>query len=529
MRQRLIFLFVAVQDLLVGVVFRNLAVHRALFAPGLEGYRWVVGRWRAWRTFEHARRTVPAYRAYLQTVAPQADVRLRGFTVDLAGLPEMDKSSYIKPYPTSERCVNGRLPRYGVVADESSGSSGTPTNWVRGREERRAVRLALQATFSRYVGDKPVFVLNAFSLGAWATGLNVSTSLADVCTIKSTGPDLTKIIETMAGFGPSYTYVVMGYPPFLKNLADDPRSRLSDYDVIACFGGEGLSENMRRYLLRSFREVVGSYGASDLEINMAAESEFTIALRQELERNEDLRAELTRTDYGVLPMVFQYNPFAYVLETNDAGELLATICRRGNISPRIRYNIHDRGHVLRMRDLVPVLERHGLARLLEQRVLDLPLLFHYGRSDLSVDYYGATVAPDSVREFVYGDAGLARDVSTYRVISYEDCSADKRLLFALELNHGVPDSAHDESAVQAGLLDHLRAVNRDFANAYKDAPQSNRPAVRLFGAGTGPFAQQSTKLKNEYVWHLDAEAAQECGVLAVGGRRPDPYGDRNPA
>lgn len=97
MRRRLVFLFVAVQDLLVGVVFRNLTVHRALFAPGLEGYREVVGRWRAWRTFEHARRTVPAYRAYLQAVAPQADVRLRGLTVDLAGLPEMDKSSYIKP------------------------------------------------------------------------------------------------------------------------------------------------------------------------------------------------------------------------------------------------------------------------------------------------------------------------------------------------------------------------------------------------------------------------------------------------
>ncbi len=155
----------------------------------------------------------------------------------------------------------------------------------------------------------------------------------------------------MESFGPGYTYVVMGYPPFLKNLADDPRADLSAYDVIAYFGGEGLSENMRRYLLKSFREVIGSYGASDLEINMAAESEFTIALRQELERNDALRAELTNVEYGVLPMVFQYNPFTYVIETNDLGELLVTICRRGNISPRIKYNIHDRGHVIRMPEL----------------------------------------------------------------------------------------------------------------------------------------------------------------------------------
>ncbi len=497
----------------MGLLFRNLTVHRALFAPGLENYRWVVGRWRAWRTFETAREKVPAYGSYLQAVAPQADVRLKGWHVDLSGIPEMDKASYIKAYPTAQRCLHGVLPWRGVVADESSGSSGTPTNWVRGRDERRAVRLILQATFSRFVGDQPVFVLNAFSLGAWATGLNVSTSLADVCIIKSTGPDMTKIIDTMASFGTGYSYVIMGYPPFLKNLADDPRSRLSDYDVIACFVGEGLSENMRRYLLRSFREVVGSYGASDLEINMAAENEFTIALRQEIERNEALAEELTVRDYGVLPMIFQYNPFAYVIETNDVGELVVTICRRDNLSPRVRYNIHDRGHVMRMRQLVPILERHGLGDLLERRLLDLPVLFHYGRSDLSVDYYGATLAPDAVREFVYGDAELARDVSTYRVISYEDHETNKQLLFALELNDGVDRTKYADDEVQARLLNHLLSVNRDFANAYKDAKPTNRPSVRLFTAATGPFKNDGHKLKNEYVWQLDAAGAVEHGVL----------------
>ncbi len=172
---------------------------------------------------------------------------------------------------------------------------------------------------------------------------------------------------------------------------------------------------------------------------------------------------------------------------------------------------------MRMRDVVPVLKRHGAAALLEHRVLDLPLLFHYGRSDLSVDYYGATVTPDSVREFVYGDARLARDVSTYRVVSYEDHASDKQLLFALEMKPDVGEDAYDEGDVQTGLLDHLRRVNRDFANAYKDAPASNRPTVRLYRAGTGVFAEASQKLKNEYVWHLDADAAAEHGLFPARG------------
>lgn len=63
-------------------------------------------------------------------------------------------------------------------------------------------------------------MINAFALGAWATGLSVTHSLTDICVMKSTGPNIKKIIDTMKEFGTGHTYVVMGYPPFLKTLAD---------------------------------------------------------------------------------------------------------------------------------------------------------------------------------------------------------------------------------------------------------------------------------------------------------------------
>lgn len=228
-------------------------------------------------------------------------------------------------------------------------------------------------------------------------------ALADICTLKSTGPDCSKVIDTIQAFGPGYDFVVLGYPPFLQDLADDPRVDLSEYRVVAGYGREGISENMRAYLLHSFDRVVGSYGASDLEINLAAETDLTTALRRELRVNRGLREELTRAESGVLPMVFQYNPLEYVIESNGRGELLVTICRASNLSPRIRYNIHDVGHVLRFRDLLPALRRWDAEDVLRYRALDLPLLFHYGRPDLSVDYYGAVVTPDGVREALYDD------------------------------------------------------------------------------------------------------------------------------
>ena len=171
---------------------------------------------------------------------------------------------------------------------------------------------------SVHQGDR-VFILNAFALGAWATGMNVSISLSPSCILKSTGPNADKIINTMKEFGPAFRYVIMGYPPFLKSLADDNRIDWSAYTVDVGYGGEGISESLRTYLLTKFKQVVGSYGASDLEVNMAIETPLTIRLRRALLDDAKLRDALIRTDYGVTPMVFQYNPLAYLLETNDKG------------------------------------------------------------------------------------------------------------------------------------------------------------------------------------------------------------------
>jgi phenylacetate-CoA ligase len=239
----------------------------------------------------------------------------------------------------------------------------------------------------------------------------------------------------MKEFGPSFRYVIMGYPPFLKSVADDPRIDWSAYTVDAGYGGEGISENLRSYLLTRFRQVIGSYGASDLEVNMAIEIELTIRLRRALLEDATLRHALIRTDYGVTPMIFQYNPLAYLLETNERGELVVTISRPYNISPKIRYNIHDRGHVLTYRELKSKLARLGRWDILDAIAtkVDLPLLFIYGRSDMSIEYYGAKVTPDSIREILFGIPELTAILNTFRLLSYEDASHNKRMEIAVEL------------------------------------------------------------------------------------------------
>jgi phenylacetate-CoA ligase len=501
---------VAMLEALITGLGRSHRTCALLLAPGFERVRWRVGRWRAWRAFHRARRRVPAYRRF---------VAAAGGATGPGTAPETDKAAYILPNRLEDLCRNGHLPERGVVLDESSGSSGTPTTWVRGPAERRATAQMLRTTFLRSIGAGPVVVINAFALGAWATGMNVTMALAGVCRIKSTGPDPDKVIDTITRLGRDHRYVVLGYPPLLKDIADDRRIDLAGHDVTAGFGGEGLSENMRAYLLRSYRRVIGSYGASDLEINIAAETEFTIALRRELGVNAGLRSALTRTELGVTPMIFQYNPLDFVLETNAGGELLVTVCRAACLSPRIRYNIHDVGHVRRMPDLRRLLVAHGAAHLLDHATLDLPVLFHYGRSDASLDYYGAVVTPDGLREALYATPELAERMREFRLAAYEDGHGTRRLVFAVELQPGRGVDDLDVDAAGAKVVRHLMARNGDFANACRIAAACARPRLRVFAAGTGPFAA-ATGLKYRNVSEFDDEQARHLGLSSGRPRTP---------
>jgi phenylacetate-CoA ligase len=498
LRRRFVFGLLAVAGGFRRLLTRSEDTYRLLFVPGFEGTRWRFGKWHAWMAFERARRNTPAYHEFL---AEHGDprVRVRGLDPDLTTIPLTDKDNYVRRWPVEARCRGGRIPSSGVVIDESSGTSGKPNNWVRGPAELAEVRQALQVALHHQLGREPIFVLNAFALGPWATGMNVSMSVVDISILKSVGPDVAKIENTLNLFGPSYRYLICGYPPFLKTLVDGADVDWSLYDITAIFGGEGMSEGMRDYLGRAFRRIYGSYGASDLEINLAAENDFTIALRRRLAQDERLRERLCRLDDAGLPMIFQYNPIDSYVETSDDGELVVTLCRTRNAAPKIRYNIRDLGHVVRFPELRAALAESGTEpRELAPRHSDLPLLFLYGRADAAVPYCGSKITPGNVEEVVFSLPELAPIVNSFTLLVSEDEHATKRLAIALELNEGVAAPA-DVEGIRARVLARLAELNQDYREASRFMPPESVPTLELHAAGEGPFAGYDVRLKRHYV------------------------------
>lgn len=508
MRRICIFAFVALAALVRKLIMRSDVAWKLFFIPGADNMRTVIGLWKAWYVFEKARRECPAYADFLEKQGFK-NVRLNGWIPDLSSIPPMDKANFIKVYSMASRCYGGKLPVRGAVIDQSSGSTGKPTSWVRGPDERKAVARVMQLALREHVGNKQILFVNAFALGPWATGMSVSYSIADECLLISVGPDVDKIVGVLEDFGSDdFLYVIAGYPPFLKMLVDSKRVDWSKYDSIAFYGGEGMSEGMRSYLLESFHEVYGDYGASDLEINIAAENAFTVAVRRLMATNESLRrrinARLSRLPglerlQDAMPHIFQYNQLDYVVETNQEGELLITVGRASNVSPRVRYNIHDNGFVMLHKELVFLLASEGVdVSSLPPAIADMPVMLHYGRSDLAASYYGCKIPPGDIEKIVFEVPELARIFNSFRMITAEDAEHNKHLTIAIELADGAEPPA-DLTAMTERVFELLGRHNQDYRESARIAAQKGVFAkLEFFGFRQGPFVNSDIRLKNRY-------------------------------
>ena len=262
---------------------------------------------------------------------------------------------------------------------------------------------------------------------------------------------------------------------------------------------------MRDHLSKTFGRVVGSYGASDLEINIALENEFTIALREAVASDETLRRGLVK-DFGSLPSILQYNPLDYYIESNERNELLFTLNRPSNIAPKIRYNLHDVGYTLRYGDAIAAIERAGRHDIVEDlrargvRVLSpaaaLPLrTLRPERLLLRRDGLAGGHSPGAPRD----PGATTKSIESFQAFNAQNEHDDAMLVVAVELAAGHDKTALDIVDIESRFAKELGKVDGDFATVYSTAPRELRPEIRLYEYQTGPFHDGHKKIKHTYV------------------------------
>ena len=361
--------------------------------------------------------------------------------------------------------------------------------------------------FGWYFFGHDVITINGFSMGAWATGVNAGEAMRRNGIVKSTGPDLEKILRTLEFFGPRYPYVITGYPPFLKHLVDESEKRGFDwqrYRIYGVAGGEGMSEGLRAYLERRFITVYSGYGASDIDIGVAGEMPITVWIRKRVAENPALQRALFGDDPR-LPMLFQYNPLDYYIETNDAER---TDYHRQ--PPEGALAAHPLQHPRRGRrhPLRPDARRAARVRPRPAAGVQPGRSSPSSRCRSSTSSGAATArsptwARTSTRRTssrgssrrARTPGGSARSASNCSI----SASGEQRACVHVEVLDGITDDAAFADRLRERVLDRLLATNLDFRSSVEEDPSAREIIVRLHAEGQGPFAMNSGRIKRRYI------------------------------
>jgi phenylacetate-CoA ligase len=442
----------------------------------------------ALRLFHEVAGSVPAYRAFLSEHGITPD--LIKTAEDFARLPLSTKPDYIARYPLAQRCRGGRITSCDIIA-VSSGSTGQPSFWPRFQTDELEIATRFEQVFhDGFESDtRTTLAVVCFALGTWVGGLYTVSCCRHLAakgyplTVVAPGNNKDEILRVVEGLGADFEQVVLlGYPPFLKDVIDTGRARglsWAGYRVKICTAGEVFSEEWRALVLERLgsgdpcRDAVSLYGTADAGV-LGNETPLSITIRRYLADHPALAREL----FGEarLPTLVQYDPMSRYFEAKD-GTLLFT---GDNGVPLIRYHIADEGGLIEYPEMLRFLARHGFdpREGLGRGLWPLPFAYVFGRSQFVLSYFGANVYPENVT--VGLEQSGIRDWVTGKFVMQirEDRDRNRSLWVVVELAPGEVASEDRRDAAAAAILGALSRLNSEYANYVPPGYRSPRVELR---------------------------------------------------
>jgi phenylacetate-CoA ligase len=458
----------------------------------LEAHAAIDPLQQAMELFRRAAARVPAYRSHLREagIAPEEVRTLR----DFEQLPLVDKESYLRRHPLPDLCWDGSLAACDTIA-VSSGSTGVPFYFPRGARHELAVAWRFEQVFrdAFEAHRRRTLALVCFPLGTWVGGMFTAACCRSLATkgypllVVTPGNQTPEILRAVAELGPLYEQVVLlGYPPFLKDVIDSGRAQGLAWDrfgVRLVMAGEVVSEAWREIVAERtgtgdlLRGSAGLYGTADAGV-LGNETPLSVAIRRFAAERDPVAVSL----FGErrLPTLVQYDPVSRYFE-QVGGRLVFT--GEGGGIPLVRYAIGDTGGVIHYEQMLERLSVWGYDPRAEVArsgapVRALPFVYVFGRSHHAVSYYGANVFVEMVRLGLERTEVRAHVSGKFVMEVVEDTQGDKALAVDVELARGVEPGSVDAALVARALREEIARVSFEFV-AYVPTERQT-PRVRAW-------------------------------------------------
>lgn len=435
------------------------------------------------RLFRQVVNDVPAYREYLlsKNFNPNSVKRENDFFT----IPSTNKNEYLKAYPFSQLMWKGELARP-ILYCSTSGSTGEPFYFPREEVLSEQYSYVIEDFINNSShGKGPTLVIIGFGMGVWIGGIitlrafEIAAKRANLpVSILPAGYNKTEIIKALKKLSGHYAQTVLvGYPPFVKDVIDEALAKKIDFNKLnlrILFAAESFTESFRDYLGNKaqvsnlLRDTLNIYGSADIGA-MAAETPLSILLRRILLKKPKAFHEIFDSG-GKTPTLAQFNPEHVIFEEKE-GQLLLT----GDSSiPLIRYEIGDHGGVYEYKQLERLLAQQGINLRteakkygIEKTIREYPFVYVYERADFTASLHGINIYPEFIKEALIGKELSDYVTEKFTMVTKTNRRHNQYLEVNIELKGSVQPTPEQKKNAHKLVVDTLKDKSSEFQEISK--------------------------------------------------------------
>lgn len=468
----------------------------------------------ALQLFHEMAARVPAYQKFLaeHSIKPSAIITIEDFKT----IPPVDKDNYLRKYPRHELCWDGQLKEKSWVISTTSGSTGEPFYFPRQdlQDQQYALMAELYLRNNFNIPGHSTLYIDAFPMGAWIGGVFTYEAIKKVAetdryrlSIITPGINKLEVIKAVKNLGAEFDQIIIGaYGPFLKDIIDDGIAEglnWKNYNLGFVLSAEAFSETFRDYIAAKtglgniYLSMLNHYGTVDLG-TMSYETPLAVLLRRTALENEQFYERMF-SQAAKLPTLTQFLPELFYFEAMN-GNLL---CSAYSGLPLVRYDLKDHGGIFTYDQMTEFMAGQGtnLEQLIglagiKHTVWQLPFVYVYERSDLSVSFFAFQIYPESIRKALLDKTIQNYVTGKFTMLVDFDKNSNQYFEINIELMAQTKPNAALTRQVSKLIIERLLHENSEYRKVYEDyGAQRVKPNLAFWPYGDPKYFMSGTKQK----------------------------------